>query len=354
MTPEEAKARIPNRRLPSFWVGDGVASARRCSGLGQGVVSVIATSPGGRALRRVAYGEREAVMGRANFNSAIGGREPASYLDRAARAKPVVLLVGPVHGQETEGLTGLANLIEVMETGHDLRGRPQAALQEYGRHCRLLIIPDGNPDGLARFAPRTLQGMDADDIRFWGQGTWADGSFCGWPECKRQHPMVGPNVGFLGCYFNDAGVNPMHDEFFNPLGPEALAILKVAQSEGPEIAVSLHSHAGNPTLLRPAFVPLETQERVRDLAQDYYALCAARGLPPGQPFTAGPERGAVPAPFNLTSALYHISGTTAFTFECPHGVRGGKACQVSLEQILDIQLALYEAVLRFALARKQA
>jgi len=354
MTTEEAIARIPDRELPAFWVGDVATIARRCASLKQAEVRVIATSPGSRPLYLVAYGEREVVPARANFNSAIGGRDPAAFVDKAARRRPVVLFVGPVHGQETEGLTGLANLIEVMETGHDRRGQPQPALQELGRRCRLLIIPDGNPDGLARFAARTLQGMEADDIRFWGQGTWADGSLCSWPECKRQHPMAGPNVGFRGCYFDDAGVNPMHDEFFNPLGPEAPAILKVAQREGPEMAVSLHSHAGNPTVLRTAFVPLEVQEQARDLARDYYALCDERGLPHGGLYEAQPEKGPVPAPFNLTSALYHISGANAFTFECPHGVRGEKACQVSLEQILEIQLALYEAMLRWALARRPA
>ena len=63
--------------------------------------------------------------------------------------------------------------------------------------------------------------MTGDDLRFWGQGTWKDGTLCDWPACKRQHPMAGENIGFLGCYFNDAGINPMHDEFFAPMSPEA-------------------------------------------------------------------------------------------------------------------------------------
>ena len=40
--------------------------------------------------------------------------------------------------------------------------------------------------------------MDGDDLRFWGQGTWKDDTLCGWPACKRQHPMAGDNIGFLG------------------------------------------------------------------------------------------------------------------------------------------------------------
>ena len=77
-----------------------------------------------------------------------------------------------------------------------------------------------------------------------------------------------------------------------------------------------------------------------------------RGLPHAQPFTAQPESGRYPAAFNLSSALYHISGANAFTFECPHGLTNASACHVSLEQILDIQLTLYEAMMRFALAQK--
>ena len=97
--------------------------------------------------------------------------------------------------------------------------------------------------------------MGDEDLRFWGQGTWTDDTFCDWPQCKRQHPMVGDNVRFLGCYFNDRGVNPMHDEWFAPMGPESAAFLKVAREEGPDLVVSLHSHESKPAVLRPAYVP---------------------------------------------------------------------------------------------------
>jgi hypothetical protein len=158
----------------------------------------------------------------------------------------------------------------------------------------------------------------------------------------------------LGCYFNDDGVNPMHDEFFAPMGPEAPAILKVARDEGPDLVVSLHSHESAPALLRPAYVTEEIQQDVRSLAQKCYALLNERGLPHQEPFSVAPEGGKNPAPFNLTSALYHISGAVSFTFECPHGLTGERACRVSAEQILDIQLTLYEAMLRHVIEKKQA
>jgi len=350
MTYVQAKARISDRKLPDFWIGDVKGLTSRFDSLKRGKVTVLATTPGGRLLHLIAYGDKEDVAHKANFNSAVGGEEPSAYMDKAARKRPVVLFVGPVHGHEVEGLTGLVNLIYIMETGKDLRGREQEKLRQLGEKCRLLIIPAGNPDGTARFEPRALQGMGDDDVRFWGQGTWKDNTFCDWPQVKRVHPLVGDNIGFLGCYFDDAGVNPMHDEFFAPMGPEAPAILKLARDEGPDLVVSLHSHESKPAVLRPAYLPAEAQQDIRALAQECYALLDKQGLPHAEPYAVSPEGGKHPEPFNLTSALYHISGAGSFTFECPHGIRGN--CEVTLEQILDIQLTLYEAMLQHEISKK--
>ncbi len=350
MTYAQAKARIPDKPLPSFWVGDVKGLPQRFEHLKQGQVTVPAVTPGGQPLHLIAYGERENVAHHANFNSAIGAQEPAAYVDKGARRKPVILFIGPVHGHEVEGLTGLVNLIQVMETGQDLLGRSQEKLRQLGDRCRLLITPAGNPDGTARFEPRMLNGMESIDLRFWGQGTWKDDTMCDWPACKRQHPMAGDNVGFLGCYFNSAGINPMHDEFFAPMGPEAPAFLKVARAEGPDLAVSLHSHESRPIVLRPAYLPAEVQQDIQSLARECYTLMGRRNLPHDEPFKVTIEGGKHLESFNLTSALYHVSGAGSFTFECPHGIRG--ACQVTPEQILDIQLTLYEAMLQHEINKK--
>jgi hypothetical protein len=316
-------------------------------------VEVIATTPGGRQIHLVSFGQREQTTRKANFNSAVGGRQKSAYIDKEARRKPVILFIGPVHGHEVEGLTGLVNLINIMETGSDIQGKVRSELQALGKRCRLLIIPAGNPDGIARLEPQSLHGMDIEDLRFWGQGTWSDDTFCGWPKSKRQHPMAGDNVGFLGCYFNDAGINPMHDEFFLPMGPEAPAILKVAINEGPDLAVSLHSHESKPALLRPAYVTMEKQQDILRLATAYYEILQERGLPHGALFEPKAEGGQYPSSFNLTSAMYHVSGASSFTFECPHGLSTDRACKVEFEDILDIELALYEAMMRHELAKKK-
>ncbi len=354
MTYQQAKQSLPTRDLPTFWIGDVCGLSDRFAKLKHGRVRTIAKSPGGRPLHLVSFGRPEPLRRRANFNSAVGGRDLSAYMDKSARGKPVVMFIGPVHGHEVEGLTGLINLIEVMETGSDLRGRPQAELRGLGRQCRLLIIPAGNPDGIARFEPRACHGMTLELFQFWAMGTWSDDTIAVWPTSKRQHPRLGEEIGFLGCYFNDEGINPMHDEFFAPMGPEAPAILRVAMQEGPDLAVSLHSHESPPAVLRPTYVPLDTQQEIRQLAQALNRLMAERKLPHGGVFTPQPEQGEVPAPMNLVSAVYHVSGAASFTHECPHGIAGEKKCRVSLEQILDIQLGLYEAMLRHAVSRKRS
>jgi len=353
MTYQEAQRRLQPRELPAFWVGSVEDLASRWAKLPAGQVRETTRSPGGRPLHLLSFGEREDVKHRANFNSAVGGREPAAYMDKAARGKPVVYLIGPVHGHEVEGLTGLVNLVQILQTGRDLRGKDQSALRGLGEQCRLLIVPAGNPDGIARFEPKAIHGMPLDEFQFWAMGTWADHSIAFWPGSKRQHPRTGPEVGWMGCYFNDKGINPMHDEFFAPMSTEAQAILQVALEEGPDFAVSLHSHESRPAALRPAYVPLETQKQVRSLAEQVYALLAQRKLPHGSLPEVRPDTSKNLDGFNLVSALYHVSGATAFSFDCHHDVSGDKTCRVSFDEILDIQLSLYEATLQFAVDAKK-
>ncbi|MFC7215878.1 M14 family zinc carboxypeptidase [Saliphagus sp. GCM10025334] len=349
MTYEEAVDRIPDDPVPEFWVGSLETLEDRLRSLERGSIEELPDSGGGRPIRLVTYGEFEELESRANFNSAVASRDPTNYADRERREKPVVCFVGPVHGHEVEGLTGLCNLLSILETGQDFRGRAQPTLRDLADDCRVVILPCGNPDGLARFEPDSLQGLTLADLEFWGQGTWADDRLIGWPDAKQQHPMTGDDVGFLGCYFNDDGVNPMHDEPFDPMGVEAPAILDVVRREAPDVTVSLHSHGYPPTLHRQQFVPLHKQADSRSIHRTYNTLLADLDVPRLYLHDVTGESGRPGPYFNLVSAAYHVSGTTGVLHECPHGLSGDDVFQISHEGILDVQLAFYEAVLRHAL-----
>lgn len=350
MTLAEARARMDPVPAPRWWVGSWEHHCELLHGIRRGVVQTLAMTPGGRPVQAVAYGTAEPQPRLANYNSACGAKAPEAYCDRAARRRPVVLVLGPVHGHEVEGLTGVHHLIHILETGRDLTGTDQPALRELAEQCRLLLVPCGNPDGLARFEPASLVGGSTEDVRFWGQGTWADGTFCGAPWCKRRHPMV-TDVGHLGCYFDDTGINPMHDEFFEPMGPEAPAILRLARCEAPDYALGMHSHGRTSCFLAPGFAPIEIHRRARSWDARLVAALADQGVdtrPLPEPQLDSLQ--LLSRPFNLTVAIHHVSGAVSLTHESPHGLRD--AYRIDHAGILATQLALLRVTLEEALAAK--
>ncbi len=192
--------------------------------------------------------------------------------------------------------------------------------------------------------------MTLHEFQFWGQGTWSDNTIAVWPVSKRQHPRVGPEIGWLGCYFNNDGINPMHDEFFAPMGPEAPAILKVAMEEGPDVAVSL----AQPRLCAGRLAASVSSHG--DSRAGAYSCQAAQCAPGGTRAAArrrvrgqaGGWQGAAAVQSDqcvcTTSAVPWRSPTNART-----GSMGRRCVDVTFDEILDIQLTLYEAMMRQAL-----
>jgi hypothetical protein len=339
--------------LPGFWRSTLEHVDAEVRAVRAGTVDTIATSPGGRPLYAVRYGERDDLNSQANYNSAVAAQSPAWYARKDETTKPVVLFLGPVHGQEVEGVVGLVNLIHVAETGSDHRGQPWPDLKRRLDRFRVLIVPSANPDGRARCPYDSFVGVPTPTMTKYGQGTRRDGSLYGWPGAKAVHPMVG-DVGILGAYFNDDGVNPMHDDFFLPMADETRAVLRLAREEAPDIVVSLHSHESPPMILQASYVPVFMKERIRDLSVRVEERYGEVDLPYGdvrepqiEDETPGPTRY-----FNLTSALHHVSGAMAFTFECSHGSVGERAVPLTHDQILDVQLLLYDEMLRYVLENR--
>jgi hypothetical protein len=342
----------PPQDLPSFWKARLADVDAEISSVVKGTVETIAVSPGGRGVKAVTYGEAPDLRSQANYGSAVAAGNPAHYARKDAGAKPVVFLLGPVHGQEIEGVVGLVNLVHVAETGRDHRGRAWPELAARLARVRAVIVPVGNPDGRARCPYDSFVGLPTRTMTKYGQGTRRDGSPWGWPGAKALHPMKG-DVGILGAYFNDDGINLMHDEFFQPMARETEAILRLARREAPDVAVSLHSHEHPPVVLQTTYVPVFVKERIRDLSARLKARFEREGLPYGpvvEPKVEDPRPGPS-ASFNLASALHHASGATAFVFECSHGSVSDRSPRplVSHDQILDVQLTLYEELLGFAL-----
>jgi len=342
--------RLQDMKAPNFWKGRVADVQEAVEKVSRGKVEVIASSPGGRNIYLVSYGERDDFASQANYNSACGARDPSYYAHKTDATKPVIFFVGPVHGQETEGIAGLVNLINVAETGKDLRGKSWKMLADNLSKCRMLIIPCGNPDGRERCPLDSFVGISKTTMAHYGQGSSKDGTDYGWPGAKRRHPMV-DDVGFLGAYFNDDGINMMHDEFFNPMAEETKAIMKVAQDEAPDYIPVLHSHGSSPAVLQASYVPRYIKDKIRAFSHQLADRYESEELPNQRLREPSEDGKKYPPPtFNLISALHHVCGGMSFTFECSHGLKESVYAQVSHDQILDIQLLLYDELLKFALA----
>lgn len=307
---------------------------------------ILCQSAGDRPVYMLAYGKKKS-RGCANYSSALGGRDKNCFAPQGQNA--CVILIGAVHGQETEGVAALTDLISLIETGKDLSGNTNEELLDLIKNIRLVIVPVANVDGRARVEPDSMIGKTLAELRYWGQGTWSDGSLCGWPECKRVHPIK-ERAGFLGGYYNDDGINLMHDNFFHPMARETAAILDLCESEAADYVIQLHG-GGNIKggMLPTEYVTAECSQAIEAL----YQRCQASGNNEGLDFFHGTvptiPSGDNPPSFNLVSAIHHVCGAVSACYESNEGIVDEVGTPLDHKTILRMHEILFKEC--FALAQ---
>ena len=178
----------------------------------KGKARTVAKTPGGRDVWLAEYGEKQDFNRTATYSSACGAKDVNAYADKRDK-KPVVFIIGAEHGSEIEGTVACVNLIKMIETGTDFAGNSIPFLRDCIDKIRLLVIPIANPDGRARFPVITAHGLKRETFRGYGQGFWNDGSRCVYPKAKAFQPIK-KYSSKIGAYYNDDGVNLVHDNFF--------------------------------------------------------------------------------------------------------------------------------------------
>jgi hypothetical protein len=328
-----------------FWKSRLEDIQATAASLKKGTSRIMAQSAGNRDIIMMAYGEKHDLKRKANFNSACGAGNPSFYADKKG-VPPVVLLVGATHGGEMDAIVALLNLIRVFETGEDWRGKKHPFIHENFHRVRFVLIPCMNPDGRARLPFDCFIGKTFESMRYYMQGTWKDGSLCGYPDCKSLHPIL-DHVEFLGAYFNDNGINLMHDNFFQPMANETKTLMELADVEAPDFTVLLHSGGNGANCILPThYVPVYEKEKLYRFDQALDQSSKANGLP----FisrTAPTEDGAASPPpsFNLASALYHVTGGTSLVYETSMGLDAGGVV-LNADQILDTHFLLFEQIIK--------
>jgi hypothetical protein len=158
-------------------------------------------------------------------------------------------------------------------------------------------------------------------MTLYGQGTRKNGELYGWQGSKEVHPMQG-DVCFLGAYFNDDGVNMMHDEWSSPMSETTKALLTIARKEGPDMLLNLHSSMHDPHFFPTPYIPVSVKMRLDNFAKRFFNVIEGYGYSHGAcslNLEDGPA-GITPPAFNLSSMLYHTGVDMSLVFESPHGV----------------------------------
>ena len=253
-----------------------------------------------------------------------------------------------VHGGEMEGIMGMVNLISVIETGKDLRGKewPQITAT-VAKLDRLILIPIVNPDGRVRVPVRLqpYRGTDNTVSEYLNTGGRPDGTIIGWPQVKEYIPLDLKKPGFPGGYPNDAGVNIQHDDFLGKRQPETQALLDLTARERPDLILNMHTGAVYMIMHHP-FMEQVLEPVFEKLFKYVQTGLTLKGLQ----YTKDPEKESnisqsPKGTYNLDTALNLHCGALCVVVESPcHGYAmknyQGEPAMHTPEMLLEAQLTL--------------
>jgi len=307
-------------------------------------VEEIGRSAGGRPLIAAAWGERQELPGQTSSSlaSAVAGGKPSAFFGEGRRERQVLMFVGAAHGTEVEGTVAALNLLNVLVTGNDLRGRAWPAIAEHGRRQRFAIIPILNVDGRERVGDEVSWiGCDLDYHSMIAQGRRRDGEILTWPTSKLAYPLPLDEMDVVGSYFNDAGVNLVYDTNVADCQPETKALLDYCAREHPDGVLLSHSNSG--TQVHPsAYLPRLYQQRVDHFGAVVGQRCARERFHLAK-VTRGPETSG--DPFYQSDMVHHACGALPLIVEFPWGY---KNVPDNHDDILDFGLTVLEEILCFA------
>ena len=282
---------------PDFWkvrpqeVMDLCARATKCSRK-----EIIAHTPLGYPVYALFYGDFNDAPPQTNWSAGSSSTTWKNYMGNPPPAKQTFLFVAGIHGAEPECVAGAMNLIQLLETGADFRGRANP-----------------NMDGRA-ISPDHLHGLGWHDFRAASQGTWKDGSLIGWRGSKSWFPLPLDKVSYPGGYPNADGFNIMHDAAPGHIRTaEGRGLLQLAERWRVDAILNGHSYEYAPTILTPGAIDAPDKVvRANAISDRINAAIHAAGLNPNKPKPNRTPRGTI----NLNTVLALASGALTLTLEC--------------------------------------
>jgi hypothetical protein len=341
--------------IPAFWVGSVPEVGRFLdTKVRKGKVQTIGTTAGKRPMRAVFYGQPRAGKGTTTFSGSLGFGDVRAYYGPDHTRKVYFGFAG-VHGGEFEGMVGMVNLISVLETGADLRGKAWPRIASAAAALdRVILLPITNLDGRARIPLRLIahRGTDHTVHEYLNTGGKPDGKIIGWPQCKEFIPLDFSTTGFPGGYPNDAGVNIQHDDFLGARQPETQALLNLAARERPDLTINMHTGATFIHPLRSQIEPALGPVFDKAYARIMTALTEAGLQQTGDAAKeANPARERV-SPGNLETALNLHCGSLSMLVESPShnfstAKKNGQPFFHTPDLLVDAQLVCHQEAMQF-------
>jgi hypothetical protein len=341
--------------IPAFWVSsvDEVNTFLK-KNIHKGELQIIGTSAGGRPIYAVLYGKPRQGKGTSTFSGSLGFGDVRVYRG-PDHEKTVYMGMSAVHGGEFEGIVGTVNLLSVIETGKDLRGKEWPGITaQVSKIDRLILVPIVNPDGRSRIPLRMEVYRDTSYIvtEYLNTGGKADGTLTGWPQVKEFIPADFSRPGFPGGYPNDAGVNIQHDDFFGKRQPETQALFDLAARERPDLIINMHTGAVHMLMHRSFCEPVLNP--VFDSLFTYVQTgLALHGLQNTKdPKIEADVSRAPMGVYNLDAALNLHCGALSVVVESPsHGFSGrnddGEVALQTPDMLLNAQLVCHQEAMKF-------
>jgi len=333
--------------VPEYWKSTLEDVEETLKLVKRGNVRMITTSAGNRPVYQVEYGASNVKLGTANLASALGAMDSRYYADKSGEDYvPTLFLDGCIHGGEFEGTVAILNVIKLMETGTDYRGEKHPELLALLNRLHLILVPVSNPDGRSRVPFASFVGKTFYDLRYYGQGTWKDGTLCGWPGCKTVHPIKDAS-GHLGSYFNDDGVNMMHEDYFGNASKETQALFEICRKEAPDFTILLHGGGNHVNYICPAmYVTQESFEEAMAVSRMVQERCDKEGL-----VYQYYEKYDFGNGFMLCAAMHHLCGGVVITYESNQGLVEADGEPYTYDEIYRSHLVLFEETARYLLDR---
>jgi len=298
---------------PDFWRVRPDEIIDLCKNVKKGHSEVIATTPAGLPVYAVYYGDFNEPAPQTNWSAGNSSTSVGSYLGSVEHKQTILYLAG-VHGSEPENVAASMNLIQMLETGRDFRGKTDPELLSLCSKYRLIIIPCANMDGRA-VSPDHLRGQPYEVFRAACQGTWKDGSLVGWRGSKEWFPLPIDKVNHPGGYPNSAGYNIMHDVAPGDMRTEeAKAICRLMARWHVDFQLNGHSCEYAPSVIAPSQVNTKANiDKELEILNRANTAIMEAGLRKNVPSV---DRDNLPTTINLTNVANWCSGASGLTLEC--------------------------------------